>query len=172
VGGLQFLKVDERILVQLTIIFVLIVSLYHSTIQFHVESKEMYLDEAHILSHPTDATIRAAIWLSNYDSRWCRIIVVGSYDNPWIAVYSHKLPMLPLISDIESQRGISQHISDRNTILSNLHTFDTLTLLKKYDIGYFVISDYYEGTYTRYNSSPFLKLIYEKDEVRIYAVTD
>ena len=172
VGGFKLLKVDERILVQLTIIFVLIVSLYHSAIQFHVESKEMYLEEAHILSHPTDATIRAAIWLSNYDTRWCRIIVVGSYDNPWIAVYSHKLPMLPLISDIESQRGISQQNSDRNAILSNLHTFDTLALLEKYDICYFVISDHYEGTYNRYNNSPFLKLIYDKDEVRIYAVAN
>ncbi|MFX1518454.1 MAG: glycosyltransferase family 39 protein [Promethearchaeota archaeon] len=171
-GDLQLLRVDERVLVQVTIIFVLIVSLYHSTVQFHVESKEMYLDEAHILSHPTDATIRAAIWLSNYDTRWCRIIVVGSYDNPWIAVYSHKLPMLPLISDIESQRGITQQARDRNTILSNLHTLDTLTLLEKYDIGYFVISDHYDGTYDHYNNSPFLKLIYEKDGVRIYAVTN
>ena len=85
-GDLKLPKVDERILVRLTIIFVLIVSLYHSTVQFHIESKEMYLDEAHILGHPTDATIRAAIWLSNHDTRWCRIIVVGSYDNPWIAI--------------------------------------------------------------------------------------
>ena len=171
-GDLKLPKVDERILVRLTIIFVLIVSLYHSTVQFHIESKEMYLDEAHILGHPTDATIRAAIWLSNHDTRWCRIIVVGSYDNPWIAIYAHKMPMLPLISDIESQRGIIQHVRDRNAILSNLHALDTLTLLEKYNIGYFIISDHYDGTYDRYNNSPFLKLIYEKDGIHIYAVTD
>ena len=171
-GDLKLPKIDERIFVRLTIILVLIVSLYHSTVQFHIEGKEMYLDEAHIISHPTDATIRAAIWLSNYDTRWCRIIVIGSYDNPWIAIYAHKLPMLPLISDIESQRGIIQHNRDRNAILSNLHTLDTLTLLEKYDIGYFVISDHYDNTYDRYNNSPFLKLIYEKDGVYIYAVTD
>jgi len=162
-------KVDERSLIQLVIALVLIASLYHSMIHFHVETKEMYLEDAHVLRDPTDATIRAAIWLSSYDTRWCRLIVIPN-ESPWVAIYAHKIPMRPTISDIEDQRGINQQINDRDVILQNLSTLTTLELLRKYDISYFVISDYYEGTYEQYNESPFLKLIYEKDSVRIYAV--
>jgi hypothetical protein len=166
---LQPIRVDDRILAKWIFVFILVVSLYHSMVAFHIESKEMYLDEAHDLTKPTDVTIRAAIWLSNYDTSWCRIIVVPN-DNPYVAVYAHKIPMDPLISDIETLRGIHQQKTDRDTILNNLSTDTSMDLLLKYDIGYFLISDYYEDTYDQYDKTPFLDLVYEKDSVRIYAV--
>ncbi|MFX1466679.1 MAG: hypothetical protein ACFFA5_09430 [Promethearchaeota archaeon] len=166
---LQQIRVDERILVKWIFAFILVVSLYHSMVAFNIESKEMYLDEAHALTKPTDATIRAAIWLSNYDTSWCRIIVVPR-ENPWVAVYAQKIPMDVLISDIENLRGINQQKADRDTILNNLSTGTSQDLLQKYNIGYFLISDYYEDTYEQYDKTPFLNLIYEKDSVRIYAV--
>ena len=166
---LKPIRVDERILAKWIFAFILVVSLYHSMVAFHIESKEMYLDEAHALTKPTDATIRAAIWLSNYDTSWCRIIVVP-FENPWVAVYAHKIPMDALISDVETLRGINQQKTDRDTILNNLSTDTSHDLLLKYNIGYFLISDYYEGTYEQYDKTTFLNLIYEKDSVRIYAV--
>ncbi|MHA2060747.1 MAG: glycosyltransferase family 39 protein [Candidatus Sifarchaeia archaeon] len=168
---LRLIRVDERILAKWIFAFMFIVSLYHSMVAFHIESKEMYLDEAHALTKPTDATIRAAIWLSNYDPSWCRLIVVP-YENPWVAVYAHKIPMEALISDIENLRGINQQKTDRDTILNNLSTSTSQDLLQKYNIGYFLISDYYEDTYDQYDKTSFLKLIYEKDSVRIYAVSN
>ncbi len=166
---LQQIRVDERILAKWIFAFILVISLYHSMVTFHIESKEMYLDEAHALKKPTDATIRAAIWLSNYDKSWCRIIVVP-YENPWVAIYAHKIPMDALISDIENLRGINQQKTDRETILNNLNTGNSQHLLQRYNVGYFLISDYYEDTYEQYDKTPFLNLIYEKDSVRIYAV--
>jgi hypothetical protein len=166
---LQQIRVDERILAKWIFAFILVVSLYHSMVAFHIESKEMYLDEAHDLTKPTDATIRAAIWLSSYDTSWCRIIVVPN-DNPYVAIYAHKIPMDPLISDIETLRGINQQKTDRDTILDNLSTDTSMDLLLKYDIGYFLISDYYEDTYEQFDKAAFLNLVYEKDSVRIYAV--